>query len=118
MRALLYLVLTACGLVRPLLAAVPEPPPAGATVQVVLHIEGLDDAAMGRMVAEVGRERTATIEYSCTWSGVLVVRFADAPVSERADAVTMTRRILSKAGIVQGVEFLHIKLEAQGPGKC
>ncbi len=118
MRALMYLVLSVCSLFQPLVAAVPASPPAGATVQVVLHIEGLDDAAMGRMIAEVGRDRTTTIEYSCTWSGVLVVRFVDAPVSERADAVTMTRRILSKAGIVQGVEFLHIKLEAQGPGKC
>jgi hypothetical protein len=39
-------------------------------------------------------------------------------VSERADAVTMTRRLLARVGIEQGVEFLHIKMEAQGPGKC
>jgi hypothetical protein len=118
MPVLLQLVLIVHGLGLPLLAVPPARAAAVATVQVVLHVEGLDEAAMGRMVAEVGRDRTTTIEYSCTWSGVLVLRFVDAPVSERADAVTMTRRLLAKVGIEHGVEFLHIKLEAQGPGKC
>jgi len=118
MPVLLQLVLFVHGLGMPLLAVPRACPAAVATVQVVLHVEGLDEAAMGRMVAEVGRDRTTTIEYSCTWSGVLVIRFVDAPVSERADAITMTRRLLAKVGIEQGVEFLHIKLEAQGPGKC
>ena len=118
MPVLLQLVVILHGLGVPLLAVPPARPAAVATVQVVLHIEGLDDTAMGRVAAEIGRERTTTIEYSCTWSGVLVLRFVDEPVSERADAVTMTRRLLARVGIEQGVEFLHIKMEAQGPGKC
>jgi hypothetical protein len=51
-------------------------------------------------------------------SGVVVLRFTDAPVNERADVITMVRRQLTAAGIEQGVEFLHIHIEAKGPGKC
>lgn len=100
-------------------AAPPTPSaPAVATVQVVLHIDGFSDDVLARLAKEVGRERTTAIEYSCTWSGVVVLQFTEAPVSERADAVTMTRRLLTRVGIEQGVEFLHITVEAQGPGKC
>jgi hypothetical protein len=83
-----------------------------------MHIEGFDEAALARLAKEVGRNPDTGIEYSCTWSGVLVLHFTEAPVAERADAVTMTRRLLAKAGIEQGIEFLHITVEAQGPGKC
>lgn len=52
------------------------------------------------------------------WSGVVVLKFSDVPVTERADAITMARRLLGEAGIEQGVEFLHVTVEAKGPGKC
>jgi len=92
--------------------------PVASTVQVVLHIDGFSDDVFARLAKEVGRERTTAIEYSCTWSGVVVLQFTEAPVTERADAVTMTRRLLARVGIEQGIEFLHITMEAQGPGKC
>lgn len=118
MRTLLLLVLFVQALHLPLRAAGPSGGPVASTVQVVLHLQGFDDAALGRLASEVGRERTIGIEYSCTWSGVLVLHYTEAPVSERADVVTMTRRLLAKVGIEQGVEFLHITIEPQGPGKC
>ena len=94
-------------------------PPAMSTVQVVLHIDGFNDALYGRLSAEVGRDHSIGIEYSCTWSGVVVIQFNEAPVSERGDVVTMTQNLLARAGIEKGVEFLHITLEAQqGSGKC
>lgn len=95
-----------------------QPVQGGSDVHVVLLLEGLDDGMLSRLATEVGRERSAGLEYSCTWSGVVVLKFTDAPVTERADAITMTRRLLGKAGIERGVEFLHIKVEPKGPGKC
>lgn len=118
MRSLLLLLLFVQALHLPLRAAEPSGGPVASTVQVVLHLQDLDDAALGRLASEVGRERNVGIEYSCTWSGVLVLHYTEAPVSERADVVTMTRRLLAKVGLEQGVVFLHITIEPQGPGKC
>ena len=87
-------------------------------VNVVLHIDGLDEAMLTRLGRQVAKERTVTIEYSCLASGVVVLRFAESPVNERADVVTMVRRQLTAAGIEHGVEFLHVHAEARGPGKC
>lgn len=91
---------------------------AGADVQVVMHITGLDDTQLSRLAAEIGRDRSLSLEYSCVWSGVVVLKYTDVAVTERADAITMTRRLLTKADIEQPVEFLHITLEPRGPGKC
>ncbi len=87
-------------------------------VSVVLHIKDLDDAALARLARQIGRDKNANIEYSCVASGVVVLRFVEAPVNERADVITMVRRQLTAAGIEQGVEFLHVHMEAKGPGKC
>lgn len=91
---------------------------AAADVQVVVHITDLNDSMLARLATQVGKDRSTTLEYSCVWSGVVVLKFSDVPVTERADAITMARRLLGEAGIEQGVEFLHVTVEAKGPGKC
>ncbi len=92
--------------------------PAAADAQVVVHITDLDDAMLAKLAVQVGKDRRTTLEYSCVWSGVVVLKFSDVSVTERADAITMARRLLGEAGIEQGVEFLHVTVEAKGPGKC
>lgn len=89
-----------------------------ADAQVVVHITDLDDAQLARLATQVSKDRNTTLEYSCVWSGVVVLKFSDVPVTERADAITMARRLLGEAGIEQGVEFLHVTVETKGPGKC
>lgn len=98
--------------------AIQTPATATYEVNVVLHIDGLDEAMLTRLGRQVAKERTVTIEYSCLASGVVVLRFAESPVNERADVVTVVRRQLTAAGIERGVEFLHVHAEARGPGKC
>ncbi len=85
---------------------------------VVLSIADLDDTALAKLSAEIGRSKQAYLEYSCTWSGVVVIKYDDISVGERADVITMARRQLSAAGIEVGVEFLHVHVEARGVGKC
>ncbi|MBL7947191.1 MAG: hypothetical protein JNN32_14095 [Flavobacteriales bacterium] len=89
-----------------------------ADAQVVIHITDLEDAMLARLATQVSKDRNTTLEYSCVWSGVVVLKFSDVPVTERADAITMVRRLLGEAGIEQGVEFLHVTVEGKGPGKC
>ncbi len=85
---------------------------------VVLSIPGLDDATLAKLSTEVGKSKNTYIEYSCTWSGVVVIKFGDISVGDRSDVITLARRILSDAGLERGVEVLHVKVEAAGEGKC
>jgi hypothetical protein len=92
--------------------------PAAYDAMVVVSIEGLDDAALSRLTTEIGKAKNASLEYSCTWSGVVVIKYDEISVGERADVITMVRRLLSAAGIERGVEVVHVHVEARGVGKC
>lgn len=118
MRPILLFLLLALSTAVPLRAVDLPIAPAAADAQVVVHITDLDDAELAKLAVQVGKERSTTLEYSCVWSGVVVLKFSDVAVTERADAITMARRLLSAAGIEQGVEILHVTVEAKGPGKC
>ena len=85
---------------------------------VVVHITGLNDASLAQLSMLVGRDKSVSMEDSCGWSGVVVVRCSDIAVSERADVIQLARRQLSSAGIEQGVEYLHVHAEPRGTGKC
>lgn len=95
-----------------------HPTAAASDAMVVLSITGLDDAAVARLAKEVGRSTGTTLEYSCTWSGVVVLKLANVNVSERADVMTLVRRLLTSAGMERGVEFVHVHIEERGVGKC
>jgi len=95
-----------------------EAPAASFDAMVVLAITDLDDAALAKLSAEIGKSKQAYMEYSCTWSGVVVIKFSDISVGERADVMTMARRSLSAAGLERGVEFVHVHVEGRGVGKC
>ncbi len=85
---------------------------------VVLSIADLDDATLAKLTTEVGKNKNTYIEYSCTWSGVVVIKFGDISVGERSDVITLARRLLSNVGMERGVEVLHVHVEAAGEGKC
>ena len=95
-----------------------NPPTGSLDAMVVLHVDGLDDAKLAKLTGAIGADREVGLEYSCVWSGVVVLRFTNASVSERADIITLAKRQLSAAGIEQGVEVLHVHVQERGPGKC
>ena len=87
-------------------------------VLVVLKIEGLDDAMLAKLSAQVAKERNYTLEYSCVSADIVVLRMNDIVASERGDAVTVARRFLSEAGVIKNVEFLDVHPEPRGTNKC
>lgn len=99
-------------------SAGPASVPATYDALVMLHVDGLDDAKLARLSAIIGREETLTLEYSCVWGDGLVLHVEGISFSEKADVITYVKRYLSEAGLTTGVEFLHVHVEAQGPGKC
>lgn len=85
---------------------------------VVLKLQALDADAHARLQAEVSKDRSVSLEYACEWSGVVVLKLTDVPLSDRADAITYVRRLLQAARVDKGAEFLNVHLEARGTGKC
>jgi len=85
---------------------------------VVVKVEGLDDGALARLASEVGKDRRAGLEYSCVWSGIVVLKFSGITTGDRADVATLARRLFTGAGITTGTDLLHVHAEARGPGKC
>ena len=85
---------------------------------VVLTIDGLDDEMLAKLASQIGKERNYSLEYSCTWSDVLVLHLGDVNTSDRGDVVTLVRRLLFSAGIERNVEFLDVHVELKGVNKC
>lgn len=114
MKHLLFLLLLA----TPLSVVLATPPPVSYDAMVVVSIDDFNDASLEALRTQVGKDKFAYLEYSCTWSGVVVVKFSDIAMGERADVITMMRRLLVAAGIEQGVEVLHVHVASRGTGKC
>ncbi len=102
----------------PLFTDIPPPPAATHDAMVVMVVDGLEDAQLARLSSQLGQRSNVTIEYSCVWSGVLVMRFGAISVGERADVITIARRQLTEAGLTSRVEFVHVHMEERGVGKC
>lgn len=95
-----------------------EPADDGAEAIVTLQLTGMDDEAWQRVMARIGRERGTNMEYVCQRAGILVLRSQQLSVREKADVMTLVRRLLDEAGIHTPVEFLHVYLERQTWNKC
>lgn len=85
---------------------------------VTLHDPGVDVQAWQRFAVRVGKETGANIEYSCQRAGIIVLRFERPTIQEKADAITLVRRLLNEAGITTSVEFLHVHVERVSQNKC
>lgn len=85
---------------------------------VVLSVTDLDDATLENLRTVVGKSKSSYMEYSCVWSGVVVIKFSDISVGERSDVITLARRLLCEAGMERGVEVVYVHVEARGEGKC
>lgn len=105
-------------LLLPLVSNAAPPVSGGYEAMAVVHIEGMNDAMLASLAKHVGQERTMTLEYSCVWSGVVVLRFADTSAAEKADVVTLVLRHLHEAGITKGVEVQYVQVRATSGGKC
>ena len=90
----------------------------GYDAMVVLRVSDLGDEDMAALSRQLGKQQQVTLEYSCTWSGVLVMKLSGIPVNERADVITLARRQLVQAGVEKPMEVLHVHVEARGTGKC
>ncbi|MBK6343576.1 MAG: hypothetical protein IPF41_13600 [Flavobacteriales bacterium] len=85
---------------------------------VTMRDPGVDVQAWQRFALRVGKETGANIEYSCQRAGIIVLRLERPSIQEKADAITLVRRLLTDAGITTAVEFLHVHVERTSVNKC
>lgn len=93
-------------------------PEAGAEAIVTLHVNTLHEANWDRFATRIGREPGANIEYACARAGILVLRMQHLAVVEKADVMSVVRRLLNEGGISGAVEFLDLHIEEQSWGEC
>ena len=115
MRALLIALLF---LSAPLTVRPADAPPQQYDALVVVHIEGFGDAQLAALSTHIGTERGISLEYACTWAGIVVLRFEGTTAGDKADVTTLVSRHLREAGITKGFEVKHVHVRATGTGKC
>ncbi|QQR84882.1 MAG: hypothetical protein IPJ76_09625 [Flavobacteriales bacterium] len=114
-----WMTLLAAFLLLPALSiAQGDAPPATVDAFVTVRIEGLDHGGMERLNAQVAKDRALNIEYHCLRSGVVVLHMAPVQASERADVITLVRRLLGEANITGKAEFLDVHVGSVNANKC
>ena len=94
--------------------------PAGRTLNaiVTVQLDGLDDALWTKVNARVTKEAHTNVEYVCLTTGILVLRMQQLTVSEKADVMSLVRRLLNDAGVKGRIEFLDIHVEPGIGNRC
>ncbi|MBK8341590.1 MAG: hypothetical protein IPK99_17155 [Flavobacteriales bacterium] len=114
----LFLFILCIGLFSPASFAQGDLPSGGADGLVTVRVDGLDDAGLGRISARIAKEQQVNLEYTCLRSGIVVLHFQALQVSERADVITVVKRLFQQAGITGAIEFLDIHVERSALNKC
>lgn len=85
---------------------------------ITLHIQDMDEPQWQHLNARVAHDHSANIEYGCLRAGIVVLRLQELNLAEKADVITVVKRMLDEAGIKGNTEFLDIHLEERSAGKC
>lgn len=85
---------------------------------VTVRVNGLDNVGMTAISARISKEQQVNIEYSCVRSGIVVVRLQAMQVTEKADVITVVKRLFQQAGITGAIDFLDIHVERSAVNKC
>ena len=114
----LFLFVLFVGLFGPASFAQGDVPSSGTDGLVTVRVEGFDDAGLARIAARIAKEQQVSLEYTCLRSGIVVLHFQALQVSERADVITVVKRLFQQAGITGAIDFLDIHLERSALNKC
>ncbi len=94
--------------------------PAGQTLNalVTVQVSGMDEALWTKISARVAKDPNANVEYSCTTTGVIVLRLQKLTVTEKADVMAIVKRMLHEAGVKGQVDFLDVHVEPGVGNRC
>lgn len=85
---------------------------------VTIRVNGMNEAQWREVSARVGREAHVNIEYSCTASGVMVLRLRQIAATERSDVMTLVKGLLHEAGVKGHIDFLDVHVEPGDGNRC
>ena len=102
------------------LRSVAQDEPAGQTLNaiVTVQVSGMDEALWTKINARVAKDANANVEYSCTTTGIIVVRLQKLTVTEKADVMAIVKRMLHEAGVKGQIDFLDVHVEPGVGNRC
>lgn len=86
---------------------------------VVCKIENMTSHQFEQASQLLLKRKEITLEYSCQWSGVLVVKLNGSPLHVKGDIQGYLKNTLDKAKLGKQLQFLHIHTEqAVASNRC
>jgi hypothetical protein len=86
---------------------------------IVVQISDITPMMYSEIEAAVLPNDKLNIDYSCLWSGVLILKLFDSPLYDRGDIHMFAKSIFSKVPTLGKVEILHIYTGLAGSSaKC
>lgn len=113
------LMILICLSVRALLSAA-QTDPGAVTVNaiVTVRVGSLSEAVWAQAAARISAEDKVDVEYSCTATGIIVMRLQHVAVSEKADVMAIVKRLLHEGGVKGNIEFLDVHVFPEGADRC
>ena len=62
----------------------------------------------------VAKETDATLEYTCLWSGMVVIKINNTSFSSKGDVYAYVSRMINRGTEVKKLELIHVHTETSG----
>ncbi|MBS1583196.1 MAG: hypothetical protein JST66_13440 [Bacteroidetes bacterium] len=113
------LMILMCLSVQALLSAA-QTDPGTVTVNaiVTVRVGSLSEAVWAAVAARISAEDKVDVEYSCTATGIIVMRLQHVAASEKADVMAVVKRLLHEGGVKGNIEFLDVHVFLEGADRC
>lgn len=85
---------------------------------IVTRIDGITAQQYDDIEAAVGGIDALNIEYSCMWSGVMVLKLNGSTLYESGDIHLYIKNVLHDASSLKKVDVLHVHTGLAGLAKC
>lgn len=95
-----------------------EPGSTPLNAMVTVRVKDLDETLWTKVNARIAKETNMNVEYSCINTGIIVLRLQHVTATEKADVITIVKRVLHEAGVKGTIEFLDVQVRTGPDNRC
>lgn len=85
---------------------------------IVTKITDITGAQYDDIEYAINRIDELNIEYTCMWSGVMVLKLNKSSLSENGDIQMYIKSVLNQAATLKKMEIMHVHTGLSGVAKC
>ena len=85
---------------------------------IAMRVVDLTNEQFDQISEAFALEATAHIDYSCQWSGIMVIKLTESNLRNKGDIHTYLKSTINRAVKVSGIEIFHVYTEASSGGQC